>query len=159
MKNFFIKNGIFRAQEMTALVKCMTCILQGLCDLQNSHFKSWAWQHVLGIPGWGGGNRGFLGLPSQSNILGKFQASKRSILKNWETAPKVVLWILMSIHTHACAPTHRHVHPCTHTQAHTSSILLLNSTLSSFAPEAWLARVEVNVQRQSEEDLDPSSDR
>lgn len=39
-EKFFIKNGIFGAQKMTQLVKCLTCMLKDLFDLQNSHFKS-----------------------------------------------------------------------------------------------------------------------
>lgn len=94
-EKFFIKNGIFGAQKMTQLVKCLTCILKDLFDLQNSHFKS---EHSTGLESQSGGGRNdrFLGLTSRYSILGKFQASKRPFLQrkmdcSWETAPKVVV--------------------------------------------------------------------
>lgn len=111
-ENFFIKNGIFGAQKMTQFVKCLTCMLKYLFDLQNSHFKS---EHstCLESQSEGGRNNRFLGLTSRSSILGKLQASKRPFLQRRIVRSSTKgLWCT-HIHTHV--HLYVQIHPCTHT--------------------------------------------
>lgn len=115
-EKFFIKNGIFGAQKMTQLVKCLTCILKDLFDLHKANIAH-AWnpraEEVETTDSW----------VSQAGLayLASFRPVRDSSYRERWNAPEKLHQRLSSrfwcthTHTHMYICRYRHIYPCTHT--------------------------------------------